>query len=498
MKNVLAKPLAAVSLGVLLLSAACSWSRFDDATDLPAVAVLHASESTGNVIDVRGATGQSPVLLSLIPRTSSFYSWQVGDPETPSDKGATSDYEREKPRLPDGRIDQGAGAATLNGGSVAYIGPVDSAAAGGSTGECWVHGFRARPHYDHDSTGFAVTCLLSNNNARESVVSNIHPDLNNSPARGEAGAAFDAQHLNDAVWRTVQGAAVGSPDDKFLFPNLASFASWSGGHFAVGTPDIDRAFVYVHGSPGSPFDTPAEAWGSEAPIALEPGADGAATRSFGAAIATIPAAPGAPGSIGIAIAEPVSGKIFLYDIDTTTRASKRRGCISGEALSGIVLHGYADNGKRLIAASNAAGKVALYDFDAVTSEACAAAPPLATLSCSDSADVTGCSDGAFGFSLTHGDLDGDGDQELLVGAPGMNAREKVNAGAVYVYDLESFSPIASDVLFLGNPKNGSLLGTSVTTMRSGNRDVPVASAPGSRDVMVFYCGSLSKASPRCQ
>ena len=37
MKNVLAKPLAATSLGVLLLSAACSWSRFDDATDLPAL-----------------------------------------------------------------------------------------------------------------------------------------------------------------------------------------------------------------------------------------------------------------------------------------------------------------------------------------------------------------------------------------------------------------------------------------------------------------------------
>ena len=84
MKNVLTKPITASLLGLLSLSAACSWGRFDDATDQPAIVVIHASEATGNVIDIRASQGQSPVLFSIVPRESSFFSWQLGDPESPN------------------------------------------------------------------------------------------------------------------------------------------------------------------------------------------------------------------------------------------------------------------------------------------------------------------------------------------------------------------------------------------------------------------------------
>lgn len=486
MKNVLKKPIAALALGFLSLGAACSWGRFDDATDSPAIVILHASNATGDVIDIRQSEGQTPVLLSLVPRTATFYTWQIGDPENPNEDGGMTTYEGTK---------SGAGVATLNAGSVAYVGTLDKVASGGVPGECWVHGFRARPVSAENASGFAVTCVSTASGARESILTTIPSDIDRSQ---RLGPTFETQHDRDAIWRTVAGPLAEGPADKYLFPNLATFSAWDGGHFLVGTPDVDRVFVYPSIAPGAAFDVPDKAWGNALPITLDPGTDGAETRSFGAAITSVPASPTAPTSLGAAVAEPVSGKIFLYDIDPTARSATRRGCINGSPLSGLVLHGYLDGAKRVLAASNAAGTVVLYDFDAITSEACAPATPLATLTCAETGDVTGCADGAFGFSLRHADLDGDGDQELLVGAPGMNAREKVNAGAVYVYDLEAFSPAASDVLFVGNPKNGALLGSSLTTLRAGTRDLPVASAPGNRDVLVFYCGALSKASPRCQ
>jgi hypothetical protein len=496
MKTSVRKLLVVPGFSLLALTASCSWSRFDDATDQPAIVVLHApGSSVGRWLDVRGENGRSPVLFTGALLGSGAYSNVLGDPESPNASISGVKFEDPAP------ISQ-LGKTTLNAGTVAYVGTsVDS--AGSDVSECWVHGIRARPAYDDTKIGLAITCVPRNGTVSEDVLATGVDKLNDSPVDPNVAfptpeARFQAAHQNDRVLRTIEGSPQVASTSKLLFPTLVALGSWAGASLAVGSPDVNSVFVYPVAGP-APARVKAEVWGTQNPITIVELTRAENKGSFGAAVATVPATASSPDTLGLVVAEPTSGRLFLYDIDVQTRTSKPRGCVQGEALTGVVLHAYVDKEQRLVAASNAAGTVLVYDFDAIAKDdACAPATPLATLRCADTADVVGCADGAFGYSLTHGDLDGDGDQELLVGAPGMNAREKVNSGALYLYDLEGGSGATTDVLFVGNPENQSLLGSSLAVARSGNRDIPVSGAPGKSDVYLFYCNALSKASPRCQ
>ncbi len=62
---------------------------------------------------------------------------------------------------------------------------------------------------------------------------------------------------------------------------------------------------------------------------------------------------------------------------------------------------------------------------------------ISSFTCGSTDDIEGCDVSRFGETLAIGDLDGDGDGELAVGAPGMTVRGESNAGAVLVWDLEA-------------------------------------------------------------
>jgi hypothetical protein len=120
--------------------------------------------------------------------------------------------------------------------------------------------------------------------------------------------------------------------------------------------------------------------------------------------------------------------------------------------------------------------------------------------CASRGTIGGCP-ADFATSLDVGDLDADGDGEILVGAPGMKVRGTSSAGAVLVFDAEGSDPTdLTEELFLSSAESGDRLGATLTAAHVDKRDVVVAGAPGSGRAGIFYCSTLLGAAggKRCQ
>src|SRR6185436_11527713 len=61
---------------------------------------------------------------------------------------------------------------------------------------------------------------------------------------------------------------------------------------------------------------------------------------------------------------------------------------------------------------------------------------IASFGCGQTPSISGCEASDFGAAVEVADLDGDGDGEVIVGAPTMKVRDQDRAGALLVYDLE--------------------------------------------------------------
>ncbi len=114
--------------------------------------------------------------------------------------------------------------------------------------------------------------------------------------------------------------------------------------------------------------------------------------------------------------------------------------------------------------------------------------------CGETGAVQGCGASDFGASLAIGDVDGDGDGELVVGAPGMSARDVSNAGAVAYFDLEDPDDTQiTDLKFIASAESGDRLGTSLAMARIESRHVVATGIPGSGRSAIFYCPSFLPA-----
>jgi hypothetical protein len=130
-----------------------------------------------------------------------------------------------------------------------------------------------------------------------------------------------------------------------------------------------------------------------------------------------------------------------------------------------------------------------------------------SFTCGSTKNISDCESSEFGAALGVGDLDGDGDGEVVVGAPSMTVRHTRRAGAVIIYDVDPPESAQDhlydfkDIAFLSSADADDQLGRSIALPNLGDRHVLAAGAPGGGKAAVFYCPSFlppELAGARCQ
>lgn len=261
----------------------------------------------------------------------------------------------------------------------------------------------------------------------------------------------------------------------------------------------------VVGAPSQPV-----AWfyapGSEVPVELTPPAKPGNTFGQEVAAWTV-------GETRIfAVAEPGVAALHLFRV--ASGAPEYIGCLGGTpGFARTLTTGpvFGDETSELVVSDD----VNVHVFDgaklaalpAATTISCtlAALPEgalVTSFGCGSTEEVTDCATSNFGSSLAVGDLDGDGDGEVIVGASGMTVRGENGAGAVLVWDVESLGDaVLADAKFLASAEPSDGLGGAVAAVRAGNRDIIAAGLSRSGKVALFYCSKLlpgSKRTGRCK
>lgn len=211
----------------------------------------------------------------------------------------------------------------------------------------------------------------------------------------------------------------------------------------------------------------------------------------------------------MAVGEPHAGSVRLFFAPDTQTASYI-GCLGGPRdfgrtlAVGPVVRGDSDD--ELVIADSSL----VYVFDGAR---LAELPPttdtdcslgglpegalVTSFSCGSTKNISDCGSSDFGASLSVGDLDGDGDGEVVVGAPFMTVRHTKRAGALLIYDVEQQASAPRrelhdflDIAFLSSAEEDDQLGRSVALPDLGDRQLLVAGAPGNGKAALFYCPSF--------
>ncbi len=251
---------------------------------------------------------------------------------------------------------------------------------------------------------------------------------------------------------------------------------------------------------------------SHTPQALQPGAD-EPTGSYGASVAVVLVDAA---TRLIAVGAPEANRVWLFRSDEGSTSPVLLGCMGGTPGFGRTLAAgpvtAGDTVEELVVAD--ATNVHVLDGRRLADIAPGSVPAECTLGglppdtlhasfgCGSDGDTTGCGSSDFGASLAVGDLDGDGDGEVIVGAPRMKTRGNARAGTVLVYDVEDpRRERVADFLIMSSAEPDDELGRTVATPLVGGRHIIAAGAPGNGKTALFYCSSLlpdSLAGKRCR
>jgi FG-GAP repeat len=138
---------------------------------------------------------------------------------------------------------------------------------------------------------------------------------------------------------------------------------------------------------------------------------------------------------------------------------------------------------------------ALPAYDAERTDCASYSRPPVRVACTEGVRDVRCEASGFGAALALGDVDGDGVKDLLVGAPNAEVGGQREAGAVWVIpgarrqdERGGLDLDRATNLFVGSA--GAQLGMTVTTLRTKDRDEPVAGAPGEARLFTFMCSAL--------
>ncbi len=435
--------------GLALGASACSWSRFDDLTDNAPVVLLEKPESMKGGFGVSLATatnqGQTRVLVGGTVTTSGAALYEVGEPDAPGTTAIDTSYCSGK--------DQPCFLSSLTAGfanaqTPDAVRPLCFAVGSGAVAE----------------PGLVVHC----------------PDANAYTLR----MPQPAQDLLAMAIAQNQPRDFPMATDRNRDPVL--LASLPEKHLAWFYPQKSTTF-------------------SELPLP-----DGAQVddASFGRALAVLAVAGGHVLALGV----PGKSQVFLWKTAAGTGASYL-GCLGGRQGMGRALASgkvNSDGSDDLVVSDESQVHVidgaALFGLPETTSLECSlsslpSGAVLGSFLCGSTSDVSSCETSEFGAALAVGDLDGDGDGEVIVGAPKMTVRGAENAGALLVYDADpaAFATML-EAKFMSSAESGDQLGSSIVTPQVGKRDIIAAGAPGHGKAALFYCSALlaaGKAGSRC-
>lgn len=447
---------AVCSIWLAALSVGCSWSRYDDVTENSPIVLLNRPKQLVDGFGSSLATGRTSdgptLLVGGTPLVSGGAEFALGDGDSPSIEARD--------------VGHCVGSSTACYFSKSPVALTDSSQGTDERRLCFVDGGGVGPGRSgtEDVPGVIVRCLDD--------VGYALP----VPAAVEGRLTFSIQAGQPTPFRF---GADHSENSALLATADEEGSVWF-------YPAQSRRFVEL----SNPADSRKGLW--ENP------------RERTLSVARV----GENGRL-LAVGEPSAGSVRLFFAADGATPSYI-GCLGGTSgfgralATGPVVRG--DDDDELVISDSSL----VYVFDgaklaelppAIDAECSLGGLPegalVTSFSCGSTKNISGCGSSDFGSALAVGDLDGDGDGEVVVGAPNMTVRHIERAGALVIYDVERETGAARrelydflDIAFLSSAEEDDQLGRSIALPNLGDRQLLVAGAPGNGKAALFYCPSF--------